>query len=569
MYRQKESIWDVETNNNYEKVTEFINEKSSNIIAIRKGINDIKDLFKDYIQITKTYCTQIASLALKLKPLANTIWGDLTQAIQGILLFNSISLENLAKGMGEIFKNSKMKKKDSGVSGLEEFSNIYQVQLSDLISNYCLYITELEKYERYLMNKEMGFDNDVNSNSNKGENNKDNTNNTNNTITQSSTPNDNKIEKLTNNLETVLSFRKKYLDKVGPINALVHKLVEFGIKEEKLLNEEFLNISKIFVGKLNECLEGQKKKYEDQNSVLLELYNKIKSEKFDNINSGIQEYSLHSLSIYINAKNLDRNKIKNGKQYALNQKGEEFEIYKNITLKNVENIMKEIKRNGLEIKEKDLEDFEIEKVKDFISKKVELMFNKTDDNFNDEDKNQMIKYFQENDDYILFFLQLLNNDRAKGGEIFNINIFKYIGEIFKNINDIVLKKDNYKYFNYVSILSLTYFIQEGNKKKYVYECIKDNKKLKDLNFWQKYAKFIIKYETDKIPKEKENEINNKSEKLKLTGFANILAIVNNMVNFGLEQDFIDKFISFCATTFSLTTEQIQQIKEFIPIWSEK
>ena len=566
MYRQKESIWDVETNNNYEKVTEFINEKSSNIIAIRKGINDIKDVFKDYIQITKTYCTQIASLALKLKPLANTIWGDLTQAIQGILLFNSISLENLAKGMGEIFKNSKMKKRDSGVSGLEEFSNIYQVQLSDLISNYCLYITELEKYERYLMNKEMGFDYDVNSNSNKGENNKDNTNNT---INQSSTPNDNKIEKLTNNLETVLSFRKKYLDKVGPMNALVHKLVEFGIKEEKLLNEEFLNISKIFVGKLNECLEGQKKKYEDQNSVLLELYNKIKSEKFDNINSGIQEYSLHSLSIYINAKNLDRNKIKNGKQYALNQKGEEFEIYKNITLKNVENIMKEIKRNGLEIKEKDLEDFEIEKVKDFISKKVELMFNKTDDNFSDEDKNQMIKYFQENDDYILFFLQLLNNDRAKGGEIFNINLFKYIGEIFKNINDIVLKKDNFKYFNYVSILSLTYFIQEGNKKKYVYECIKDNKKLKDLNFWQKYAKFIIKYETDKIPKEKENEINNKNEKLKLTGFANILAIVNNMVNFGLEQDFIDKFISFCATTFSLTTEQIQQIKEFIPIWSEK
>ena len=566
MYRQKESIWDVETNNNYEKVTEFINEKSSNIIAIRKGINDIKDVFKDYIQITKTYCTQIASLALKLKPLANTIWGDLTQAIQGILLFNSISLENLAKGMGEIFKNSKMKKRDSGVSGLEEFSNIYQVQLSDLITNYCLYITELEKYERYLMNKEMGFDNDVNSNSNKGENNKDNTNNT---INQSSTPNDNKIEKLTNNLETVLSFRKKYLDKVGPMNALVHKLVEFGIKEEKLLNEEFLNISKIFVGKLNECLEGQKKKYEDQNSVLLELYNKIKSEKFDNINSGIQEYSLHSLSIYINAKNLDRNKIKNGKQYALNQKGEEFEIYKNITLKNVENIMKEIKRNGLEIKEKDLEDFEIEKVKDFISKKVELMFNKTDDNFSDEDKNQMVKYFQENDDYILFFLQLLNNDRAKGGEIFNINIFKYIGEIFKNINDIVLKKDNYKYFNYVSILSLTYFIQEGNKKKYVYECIKDNKKLKDLNFWQKYAKFIIKYETDKIPKEKENENNNKIDKLKLTGFANILAIVNNMVNFGLDQDFIDKFISFCATTFSLTTEQIQQIKEFIPIWSEK
>ena len=36
-------------------------------------------------------------------------------------------------------------------------------------------------------------------------------------------------------------------------------------------------------------------------------------------------------------------------------------------------------------------------------------------------------------------LQKLNNDRAKGGEIYNKNLFINFGEIFKSINDLILK----------------------------------------------------------------------------------------------------------------------------------
>ena len=63
-----------------------------------------------------------------------------------------------------------------------------------------------------------------------------------------------------------------------------------------------------------------------------------------------------------------------------------------------------MKRNGLEIKEEDLEDFEIEKIKDYIENKIKYIYDKKDENFNGEDKNKIIKYFEDNEEFILFFL---------------------------------------------------------------------------------------------------------------------------------------------------------------------
>ena len=151
MYKPKENIWDVESSNNYEEVTNYIKKKTEKLEKIKQDLLNIKDLFKNYISITKKYCDQIAVLALQLKPEANTNEGNLTQAIQGILLFNSVSLETLANEMEKIFKSSKKKEKnDSGINILDEFSKIYQSTYSNLLNNYGIYITEIEKYEKYL-----------------------------------------------------------------------------------------------------------------------------------------------------------------------------------------------------------------------------------------------------------------------------------------------------------------------------------------------------------------------------------------------------------------------------------
>ena len=158
MYKPKENKWDVDSNDDYEKVIAFIDKKEEKIEKIKKDLNDIKDLFKDYIEYTKKYCGQIATLALKLKPIANTIEGDLTQAIQGILLFNSISLETLANEMQNIFKASTYQK-DNSIQILYDFSKMFQEKLSDLLNNYGAYVNEIENYEKYLMKEEMGIKN--------------------------------------------------------------------------------------------------------------------------------------------------------------------------------------------------------------------------------------------------------------------------------------------------------------------------------------------------------------------------------------------------------------------------
>ena len=572
MYKPKENIWDVESSNNYEEVTNYIKKKTEKLEKIKQDLLNIKDLFKNYISITKKYCDQIAVLALQLKPEANTNEGNLTQAIQGILLFNSVSLETLANEMEKIFKSSKKKEKnDSGINILDEFSKIYQSTYSNLLNNYGIYITEIEKYEKYLMNEEMGFNNEekiihkANSqniqNKISGE------------IKSYSSNNINKVEKinctkLTNNIEKVLEAKKNYIKEIEPMNNIINKLVEYGLNEEKLLNEEFSNILKMFLDKLNECLEGQKKKYEGQSSVLADLYAKIKSEKIENLKSGIQEYRLHCLSVYINIKNIARNKGNNSQEIVLNQKSKDFEIYKNITLENIENIIKEMKKNGLEIRAKDLEDLEKEKVKDFIEKKSKLVSEKTDENFSKEDKDKLIEYFKEDEEYRSLFLQILNNDRAKGGEIFNKNIFLYMGEIFENINDLVLEKNDYRFFKYVSIISMTYFITEKNKKRYLFEFIKDNNKLKFMDFWKKYSKFVVELdmENDITKKELITEQSTKT-KYKFAAFSNTLTIVNNMVNFGFDKNFIKEFINFAENNYSLSKEQIGQIEDLMVVWS--
>ena len=550
MYTPKENIWDIELNNTFEEVTDYIKRKTDKISKIKQDLTNINELFKNFISITKKYCDQIAFLALQLKPDANTNEGNLIQAIQGILLFNSVSLETLAKEMEKSLGFLKNQENvDSCLNALDDYSKLYQTNYSDLIKSYCTYINEIEQYEKYLMNEEMGLNNNNFNNDHK--------------LKEKITP-----QKITNNIDKVLQAKKNYLEQRVSMNNIIDQIVKNGLKLETMLNEGFSNILKIFLSKLNECLEGQKKKYEGQSLILEHLSDKIKSEKIEKYNDGIQEYHLHCLSVYINIKNLMRNKNSNAKESVKNQKSKDFDIYKDITLENIDHIIKEMKRNGLEIRKKDLEDLENEKVKDFIEKKSKLVSSKTDENFTEEDKNKLIKYLKEDEEYRSLFLQILNNDRAKGGQIFNKNIFLYIGEIFSQLNDLVLEKNDYKFFKYISIIAMTYFINEGKKKIYLFECIKDNDKLKNMEFWKNYSSFVVDCDIkNDITKQELKTEQSIKTKYKFAGFSNALTIVNNMVNFGFDRDIINEYINFAKQKYSLTKEQIDQIEDLIIVWT--
>ena len=48
-------------------------------------------------------------------------------------------------------------------------------------------------------------------------------------------------------------------------------------------------------------------------------------------------------------------------------------------------------------------------------------------------------------------------------------------------------------------------------------------------------------------------------------FSDVLSLANNMVNFGLDTNFINNFINYTEINYSLTKEQIQQLNEMIII----
>ena len=56
------------------------------------------------------------------------------------------------------------------------------------------------------------------------------------------------------NINNVLKKRKDYINKIEHVNNIINKIVEYNIKEEKILNEEHYDISKMLINELNQCL---------------------------------------------------------------------------------------------------------------------------------------------------------------------------------------------------------------------------------------------------------------------------------------------------------------------------
>ena len=333
MYRAKTNEWDLGQPDNYEKVCAYIENKKKKILQVKKSYKEIKEVFKKYIDVTKNYANQLASIALELFPNSKSIEGELIQAIQGIILFNSETLNTLADQIAEILKNLNFKaSKDLKSPILEEFSRMYQTKYSKIVNLFCNYIDGYESYEKYLIHKELGILNEKRKNENE---------------------NENEIQ-IYDNHENIFQLKKEYIDMINETNLIVQKLVEFGYNEEKNIKVDFSNYSKTFIDKLLDCTINQKKQYEDQCLIINNLKEKINLEKIENYFLVSQQYSLHSLSIYMNNKN-HRKKD----SIELKQKGEfDNEIYKQLTIDNSGNIIKEMQKNGIEVKKEDLDNYE-------------------------------------------------------------------------------------------------------------------------------------------------------------------------------------------------------------------
>ena len=552
------------------EVQEILNNFKASRESNSSGLDDLSKIYQtNYSDVLKLYCNFVSENELYEKYL---IHKELGISLNKNQFENKINKNKIGNNTDDKFENKNQKKeysseplnKDKGESEKEKIKE--KIKSNDLNKKKSVKEEKIKSKEKpklsrkdiiRLEEKEIKRYQEIKEKEKEREKEKD-------TIKEV------KEEILTDNHEKIKISQKEYIDTVKRTNIFIKKLVEFGWNEERLLKSDFYNNCHNFVIRLLNCVDVQKKKYENQSKLIRELSEIIKSEKIENFYLESQQYTLHSLSIYMNKKSKKNS-------YELKQKGEfDNELYKNLEINNIGNIINEMQKNGLTVKKEDLDNYEKEKNISVIEKNIKFISESSTD-LSEEEKNKIIEFFKNDKEYILYFLQRLNNDRAKGGKILNVKTYHRIGELFKFINDIILEKNDYECFKYISILSMTYYKMEGNNKIYIYEYIKEHPYFKKCEFWQEYLEALIDFDVrNAIYKKRKNTDENKTEKKKeeeskknFAAFSNVLTVANNMTDFGLEKPFVEKFLNKVKNRYTFNSEQIEQIDFLLTIYEEK
>ena len=148
----------------------------------------------------------------------------------------------------------------------------------------------------------------------------------------------------------------------------------------------------------------------------------------------------------------------------------------------------------------------------------------------------------------IIFIQKLSQFRTRG--IFEIpeKEYKILSRLFNKIAKIVESEKDYESAVNIIILSQTYYIIKNAQKEYLQNEIMNNDLFKSKKFWETFTNYTINKEVElnKQTEEKngiiiENERENE-EKYSNIAFAQLVPMINNMMEFRLDINIIEEII---------------------------
>ena len=154
------------------------------------------------------------------------------------------------------------------------------------------------------------------------------------------------------------------------------------------------------------------------------------------------------------------------------------------------------------------------------------------------------------------FLRIINTFRKYGEFELPEREFNIICDLFNKISGSIKKENDFKSMNNILILSQTYYKLENNNKIYIQKIIKKNKIFKEKELWEDYINSSIIKE---VQKHVNNDIKDpnivdsqkvmENEKYEKIIFAQLLPLINNMIEYELDDDIIKSIaqtiISYC------------------------
>ena len=406
-------------------------------------------------------------------------------------------------------------------------------------------------------------------------------------------------------------------DKINPNK--IEDLINESYKCEKEYNKSLQNMKDIFKNFLTEYNLNMKeikmamtKLNDDCKSEILNIINIMK----DNCNNLLN--LINGASLKIENYDNNNNKFKDGYSEYLNNEIKEEELFevlntdkyklniineeeKNISeiksfkhknsinkqVKNyiitgndIYNIVKKIYDYNFETIDKEIYNLSIEKNKLEITKLASKLLGydfykheklqKTEKMSEDEIINY-INFIFLKEDYIIEFLARLNNYRTIGKLELSVDLFNTIKIIFDKAADYLMIKSSDRIYNFLIILSQTFYIVKNNEKYFLQKELLHKEFFRSVEFWNNKLDKTIDEEIERLDEElakngvelNENKKNRKKEEILFTKFVSFIASLNG---FELEKEKIDKILFPLFEKYNVKEEMKNSILSLLNVY---
>ena len=223
-------------------------------------------------------------------------------------------------------------------------------------------------------------------------------------------------------------------------------------------------------------------------------------------------------------------------------------------------------------------------IKDTNINKENNMKNKNDINNLNNNKSQLnINEFSMNDDEIkelskliedkdnkAMFLRIINTFRKYGEFEIPETEFNIICDLFNKILDYIKKENDFTSMNSILILSQTYYKLDKGKKIYIQKVIKKNQIFKERELWEDFVNSSILKEVQKHvnndikdPKIVDSQKVMENEKYEKIIFAQLLPLINNMIEYELDDNIIKSIVQPLISYYKIKEESSNIIYDMI------
>ena len=510
------------------------------------------DIYEEIKMATNEYCEKLRQISKELNPNEKNNEGKIQKVIYDILIYSIEELEIAMKSFKKKKRQNYKKFDENKIKQFEDFNKelVNNIELFD--SKRKEYIEEMKKYEAYLINKELGSQDNIENDNNKKENKKKDKNKDKNTLNDNHDKVYEKQETYIEHKNKLRDFFKKAFDDINSERMLVYQSFSRNcIIFHQVINEGLKNIDKIIQNEESFIKNDINNSSDDLIDVESMINNLMKDEFYSFKFLSIDKNKLRKISIEDDPTNKKKKKDKKDKKEILNVDN----LLQNINDDNIISLISNIRNHNIKLNKDNMDKIKIFEERKVIESIIDLIISEPD-KYDDNNKNKLMTLLDSSVENHYSFMKYLNNYRTNGLFELKKPTIIILCDLFNYIVEKAAQNNDYKMVQYTFILSLTYFhyddknsenTDDNCNKIYMSKYLKNSKPFHDKNFWVNYFQSLVFDEEEKIIKRNEGPISEK--KKSVIAYTTVFTLIKNMADYDLDFNFIYEIIQEIFTRY--------------------